>query len=79
MATMNISLPDTMKHFVEGQVATGQFSNASDDIRDLIRERERAVERLRAFIDEGDASGYVAYDFDAIMREARTEPASRPA
>jgi antitoxin ParD1/3/4 len=68
---MNISLPDRMKAFVESQVSTGQFSNASDYIRDLIREREAGVERLRALIEEGEASGYVTYDFAEIMRDIR--------
>jgi antitoxin ParD1/3/4 len=39
MATMNISLPDEMKAFVEGQVATGHFANASDFMRDIIRDQ----------------------------------------
>jgi antitoxin ParD1/3/4 len=68
---MNISLPDRMKAFVESQVSTGQFSNASDYIRDLIREREAGVERLRALIEEGEASGYVTYDFAEIMKDIR--------
>ena len=36
MATMNVSLPDPMKAWVEAQVETGHFSNASDYVRDLI-------------------------------------------
>ena len=37
MATMNISLPDLMKEWVENQIKTGHFSNASDYVRNLIR------------------------------------------
>lgn len=37
MATMNVSLPDSMNDCVEDQVKTGHFSNASDYVRDLIR------------------------------------------
>ena len=37
MATMNISLPDEMRAYVEAQVATGYFANASDFIRHLLR------------------------------------------
>src|SRR6185437_15736805 len=37
MATMNVSLPDPMKEWVEAQAATGRYSNASDYVRDLIR------------------------------------------
>lgn len=60
MATMNISLPDQMKEWVEQQVATGRYANASDVMRDLIRDRqEQAVAdaELDAQILEGLRSG----------------------
>ena len=37
MATMNISVPDPMKDWVQSQVETGAYANTSDYIRDLIR------------------------------------------
>jgi antitoxin ParD1/3/4 len=40
MATMNISLPDKLKAFVEQEVAEGDFSNVSDFMRDIIREKQ---------------------------------------
>jgi antitoxin ParD1/3/4 len=40
MATMNISLPDKMREWIDQQVATGRFSNASDLVRDLIRDAQ---------------------------------------
>ncbi|MBG1233309.1 type II toxin-antitoxin system ParD family antitoxin [Aestuariivirga litoralis] len=40
MATMNVSLPDKMREWVDAQVATGRFANASDLIRDLIRDAQ---------------------------------------
>lgn len=46
MATMNISLPDEMKAFVEAQVQTGRYANASDYVRDLIRDHEDQQKRL---------------------------------
>jgi len=60
MATMNISLPDPMKQWVEAQVDTGRYSNASDYVRDLIRgDQERAdkVAAIQLFADEAQASG----------------------
>ena len=57
---MNISLPDKMKEWVEAQVKTGRYANASDYVRDLIRDHERhevALAELRAEIEEGLASG----------------------
>ncbi len=79
MATMNISLPDEMKAFVESQVATGQYANSSDYIRDIIRERQEAVDRLRALIDEGDASGVSPRSFDEILAGIKERHASRAA
>lgn len=76
---MNISLPQSMKDFVEGQVATGQFANASDYIRDVIRERQEAVDRLRALIEEGEASGVSPRSFDEILADIEERHQSRAA
>mgnify|MGYP005846550263 FL=1 len=60
MATMNVSLPEPMKAWVERQTQTGRYSNASDYVRDLIRrdqERAGAIAELQQAIDEGLASG----------------------
>jgi antitoxin ParD1/3/4 len=37
MQTMNISLPEAMQQFVEEQVTAGDYSSASEYIRDLVR------------------------------------------
>jgi antitoxin ParD1/3/4 len=43
MATMNISLPDRMKEWVESRSEDGRYANSSDYVRDLIRrDQERA-------------------------------------
>jgi len=60
MATMNVSLPDPMKAWVERQAESGRYGNASDYIRDLIRrdqERREALATLQAAITEGVESG----------------------
>lgn len=60
MATMNVSLPDPMKAWVERQAESGRYGNASDYIRDLIRrdqERREALAVLQAAITEGAESG----------------------
>ena len=67
MATMNVSLPDRMKAFVEAQVETGRYANASDYVRDLIRrdqDRAHKLAAMQALVDEGMASG-VAEEFSA--------------
>lgn len=76
MATMNISLPDQMKQWVEEQVATGRYANSSDLIRDLIREdqdRVHGLAELRALIDEGIASGISDRTVADIRREVLAE------
>ena len=73
MATMNVSLPDPMKHWVEHQAKTGRFSNASDYVRDLIRrDQERADKRqeLQRMITEGIESGVSTRSMDEILRSA---------
>lgn len=59
MATMNISLNDALRDFVQERVETSGFSNASDYVRSLIRaDKERAAQaRLEALLLEGLASG----------------------
>lgn len=66
MATMNVSLPDPMKSWVESRSKDGRYSNASDYVRDLIRrdqEREGAIAELQMLVDDGLNSG-VAEPFD---------------
>ena len=55
MGTMNISLPDSMRDFIDEQVAEKGYGTSSEYVRDLIR-RERDREKLRALILEGASS-----------------------
>lgn len=59
MTTLNISLPDTMKDFVERQVNQGGFSSSSEYVRALIRDEQKRLARttLEAKLLEGIASG----------------------
>ena len=60
MATMNVSLPDAMKEWVEAQARSGHYSNASDYVRDLVRrdqERARVIAELQTLISQGIDSG----------------------
>ena len=70
MATMNVSLPDKMKQWVEDQVATGRYGNSSDYVRDLVRrdqERAEAREKLQQLVDEALASGRVETTRDELL------------
>lgn len=57
MATMNVSLPDQMKAWVEDNVQSGRYANASDYVRDLIRQDHLKLEKLREALIEGEQSG----------------------
>jgi antitoxin ParD1/3/4 len=50
MATMNISLPDTMRGFIENCVTESGYGTVSEYVRELIREdqKRRAQEKLEA-------------------------------
>ena len=74
MATMNVSLPNEMKDWVEAQVKTGRYGNSSDYVRDLVRkdqERAEAIEELDRLIEEGIASGVSDMALDEVFAEAR--------
>lgn len=74
MATMNISLPDTMKRYVEGQVRSGEFANASDYVRDLIRRDEREHNLVLAALRHGEESGRSEQSLDDLMAELLGSP-----
>ena len=47
MTSLNISLPEVLKAYVEGQVATGDWGTPSEYIRELIRQdKERRMTNL---------------------------------
>ncbi len=58
-ATMNISLPDSLKEYVNERVEEEHYGNASDYIRSLIREDQKRHEerRLEQLLIEGVRSG----------------------
>ena len=74
MATMNISLPDRMKQWVEDRVHSGRYANASDYMRALDRSdqdyRERLA-RLQAAVTEGLESGVSSRNLDDIWQDVR--------
>lgn len=55
MATMNISLPDALKSFVDEQVTGRGYGTSSEYVRELIR-RDRERQALRGQLLEGAAS-----------------------
>src|SRR5688572_30256750 len=83
METMNISLPDPMKEFVEELVAQGDYSSASEYVRALIREDKKRREKARreSMLLEGLASGpmtaMTAEDWQNIRDEVRRRVTAR--
>lgn len=56
MATMNVSLPDELKKFVEAQVDEHDYVSSSEFLRELLR-REQDRTQLRALLIQGMESG----------------------
>jgi len=81
LATMNVSLPDPMKDWVEAQAATGRYANASDYVRDLIRrDQERAdkIAHIQKLVSEGIESGVSDQSMADILKAARAQAGSAP-
>lgn len=59
MTSLNISLPLSLKEYVEKQVAAGGYSTPSEYLRELLRQdqKQRAEEKLEALLLEGLDSG----------------------
>ncbi|MGL1833102.1 type II toxin-antitoxin system ParD family antitoxin [Rhodocyclaceae bacterium SMB388] len=57
--TLNFALPESMRAYVDARVASGQYGNTSEYLRELIRkdQAEQVRERLRGLIADGLASG----------------------
>ncbi len=59
MTSLNISLPETLKKFVEDQTEQGGYSTPSEYVRQLLREdqKRRAEENLEALLLAGLKTG----------------------
>lgn len=76
MATMNISLPDPMKAWVEEQAKSGRYANTSDVVRDLIRREQVKADKIahmQRLIDEAYASGISEQTPREVFEEVRAE------
>lgn len=73
MATMNVSLPDQMKDWVESQAQKGRYANTSDYVRDLIRkdqDRAEKIARMQQLVNEGLDSGEGSRTMDQLREDA---------
>lgn len=79
MGTMNVSLPESLRAFVEEQVAQRGYSTTSEYVRQLIRNDQDRL-RLRSLLLEGAGSppsepvdaAYFDALRDRVRRRART-------
>ena len=55
MSTMNVSLPDELRAFVDEQVTDGRYGSTSEYVRELIR-RDQDRQGLRALLLDGAVS-----------------------
>jgi antitoxin ParD1/3/4 len=75
MTTINISLPDEMKSFIEDEISREGYASASEYFRDLVRQaqRRKAKLELEARLAEGlqgSSTKMKRKDWQAIEREA---------
>jgi antitoxin ParD1/3/4 len=74
MASMNISLPDPMKDWVESQTNSGRYDNASEYVRDLIRhdqDRTSKIAAMQKLVNEAFESGASDKSLEDIWAAAK--------
>jgi len=71
---MNVSLPDSMREWVDQQIQTGHYSNASDYVRDLIRRDQEYFDECEILVqaliagEESGKSGQTVEDIWARVK-----------
>lgn len=75
---MNISFTDKQEKYIQAQLASGDYQNASEVVRDALRlhevYRKKVLDELRAEIDkgwDGQASKRSVKDIVAAKRKSR--------
>ncbi len=85
MTSLNISLPEALRAYVEEQVENGGYGTTSEYLRELIRQdqQRKAQARLETLLLQGLASGDAApmteEDWLQIRQEVRERAALRSA
>ena len=84
MTTMNISLPEDMKAFVEAPMIQEGYATASEHLRTLIREAQKRRARrdleakFREALESGPATPMTREDWDSIEQEALERMSPQP-
>ena len=78
MITIKLDLSDGLQRELEARLREGAYANIEDYVRDLIasdlsddEDSWEMTPELAAALAEGEASGFVPYDFESIVAEAR--------
>jgi antitoxin ParD1/3/4 len=85
MQTMNISLPDPMKQYLEEQVSAGAYSSASEYVRELVRadQKRHAKDQLEQIllnaINSGDPIDITPEMIEEVRKKLRARAAQRKA
>ncbi len=79
MTTLNISLPESMREFIDRQIESGGYSTASEYIRHLIRQDQEKAEKkqIEKLLLEGLNSGEPVEITDDWWLQKRTELTER--
>ncbi|MBI5094030.1 MAG: type II toxin-antitoxin system ParD family antitoxin [Candidatus Hydrogenedentes bacterium] len=82
MATITISLPESLKAFIEDQVSREGFGTVSEYLRSLVRDEQKrtAQTRIESLLLEGlqsEASEMTAEDWTDIRNEVRQRQLKR--
>lgn len=76
MASINISVPNPMRDWVQNRVESGKYATASDYLRDLIRRDQDAADQRQALVAaliEGEESGISPRRVPEILAALRKE------
>jgi antitoxin ParD1/3/4 len=77
--SLNVSLPQDLKDYIESLLKEQSYSTASEYLRELIRsdQRRRAIEKLERLLLEGATSGTPIEVTPAYWKKKRREFARR--
>lgn len=83
MQSMNISLPDPMKQYVEEQVSTGAYSSASEYVRELVRadqkrrDKDQLEQLLLNALNSGEPIEITTQMLEDVRRRLRARAKAR--
>lgn len=77
--SINISLPEPLKEWVQQQVTARGYATVSEFVRHLLREEQRRQidDNLHAALDSGEATPMTAHDWERIRREGQQRLAAK--